>query len=641
MKEYSRSLDANEILQLIFIYLAEVSTLRKHDDIIDVLADMGRALTSADRCTIWIVSDDKKNIWTKVAQGIDKIKIPIDSGIVGDAIINEKKIIIDDVYKDSRFNKNVDEKTGYKTKSMMVIPMFNNDDEIIGAFQVINRKGSSEVFEKRDMERLMLASTYAAETLVAAKLSQEIDDTQREVVFTMGAIGESRSKETGNHVKRVAEYSKILALAYGFSEEEAELLKQASPMHDIGKIAIPDAILNKPGRFNESERKIMDTHATLGFQMIKNSDRALLKAASIVAHEHHEKWDGSGYPNGLSGEKIHIYGRITAVADVFDALGSDRVYKKAWNNEKILKLFREERGKHFDPKLVDIFFDKIEEFFKIREEFKDKYIQKEKVDEKTSNKIKILGAYGTKSKGFGTSSFYLNTKNVIDAGNLLDSLQESSVEIENIWLTHSHLDHIADIAYILDNYFSLRSKTLNIIALPQTIKVLKENFLNDSIWPDFSVIPMHNSKEMALTYTEIELHKEYKVGENESIKAFETDHTVASCGYIYKKDEQAVLITADTYSLDSMIEEVQNDKSITTIVVECSFPSSMKDLAIESKHLTPELLFAKLEKLQRDDIKLYINHIKPIFLKEIVTEIEDLRGKWKPEVLKDNDFINF
>lgn len=256
-------------------------------------------------------------------------------------------------------------------------------------------------------------------------------------------------------------------------------------------------------------------------------------------------------------------------------------------------------------------------------------------------KIKILGAYGTKAKGFGTSSFYLNSKNVIDAGNLLDSLQESSIEIENIWLTHSHLDHIADMAYILDNYFSLRSKTLNIIALPETIKVLKENFLNDSIWPDFSVIPMSNSKEMALKYTEIELSREYKIGENEFIKAFETDHTVASCGYVYKKDEQAVLITADTYSLDSMINEVENDINITSIVVECSFPSEMKELAVESKHLTPELLFSKLEKLKRDDVKLYINHIKPSFLKEIMKEIEDLRGKWEPIILKDDDLINF
>ncbi|MDD2697574.1 MAG: HD domain-containing protein [Arcobacteraceae bacterium] len=203
------------------------------------------------------------------------------------------------------------------------------------------------------------------------KLNDEIENTQKEVVFTMGAIGESRSKETGNHVKRVAEYSKLLANLYGLEKAEAEMLKQASPMHDIGKVAIPDAILNKPARFTDDERMIMNTHAGLGFEMLKHSNRPLLKAASIIAHEHHEKWDGSGYPRGKSGDDIHIYGRITALADVFDALGSDRCYKKAWDDEKIFALFKEESGKHFDPKLVELFFEHLDEFLKIRDTFKD------------------------------------------------------------------------------------------------------------------------------------------------------------------------------------------------------------------------------------------------------------------------------
>jgi HD-GYP domain-containing protein (c-di-GMP phosphodiesterase class II) len=202
-------------------------------------------------------------------------------------------------------------------------------------------------------------------------LNKEIEDTQKEVVFTMGAIGESRSKETGNHVKRVAEYSKLFALCYGLSEEKAELLKMASPMHDIGKVAIPDSILKKPGKLTKDEFEIMKTHADLGYEMLKYSDRDILKTASIVAYEHHEKWDGTGYPRGLSGEDIHIYGRITALADVFDALGSQRVYKEAWEDERIFTLFKEESGKQFDPKLVDIFFENLDSFLSIREKFKD------------------------------------------------------------------------------------------------------------------------------------------------------------------------------------------------------------------------------------------------------------------------------
>ena len=639
MQKHVGSLGANEILELVFVYLAEVSSLKDYDKILEVLAAMGRALTSADRCTIWVVSDDKKTIWTKVAQGIDKIEIPINSGIVGNSICNGTRELIDDVYSDDRFNAQIDKDTGYRTKSMMVIPMYDYSDTIIGAFQVINHRGETEKFDKRDLERLTLASTYAAETLISAALAIEIEETQKEVVFTMGAIGESRSKETGNHVKRVAEYSKILALSYGLDEDEAELLKQASPMHDIGKIAIPDSILNKPGRFDENERHIIETHAELGYHMIKNSQRPLLKAAAIVAYEHHEKWDGTGYPRKLKGEEIHIYGRITAVADVFDALGSDRVYKKAWNDADIFKLFKDERGKHFDPKLVDLFFDSIDDILHSREKFKDKYIKK--VDTKIDKQITVLGAYGTKAKGYGTSSFLLNKKNVIDAGNLLESLSVDSIDIENIWITHSHLDHIVDIAYILDNYFNLRKKSLNIIGLPQTIKAIKENFLNNIIWPDFSKIPLTSSNEMAVTYTEIEIEKEYEIGENEFIRAFKTDHTVVSCGYVYTKKDASVLISSDTHSLETIIAEVKNDRKITSIVVECSFPTELHKLAMESKHLTPKLLFKQLEDLKRDDLLLYINHIKPSYIQKILEEIDIYKGKWEPIILKDGSFINF
>lgn len=202
-------------------------------------------------------------------------------------------------------------------------------------------------------------------------LQKEIEDTQKEVVYTMGAIGESRSKETGNHVKRVAEYSKVLAKLYGMDEDKAEMLRQASPMHDIGKVAIPDAILNKPGKLDAQEWTIMQTHSKLGYNMLKHSDRELLQAAATVAYEHHEKWDGSGYPRGLKAKEIHIYGRITSIADVFDALGSDRCYKKAWELDKILQLFQDERGKHFDPELVDLFFDHLDKFLEIRDLYKD------------------------------------------------------------------------------------------------------------------------------------------------------------------------------------------------------------------------------------------------------------------------------
>jgi len=198
------------------------------------------------------------------------------------------------------------------------------------------------------------------------ELHEELEETQREVIYTMGEIGETRSKETGFHVKRVAEYSKLLALKFGLSKDEAEILRLASPMHDIGKVGIPDSILNKPGKLTAQEYETMKEHAQIGYELLKNSTRDILKASAIVAYEHHEKWDGSGYPRGLSGEDIHIYGRITAICDVFDALAHERPYKKAWELDRIIALFKEERAKHFDPTLIDLFLENLNEFLEIQ-----------------------------------------------------------------------------------------------------------------------------------------------------------------------------------------------------------------------------------------------------------------------------------
>lgn len=202
-------------------------------------------------------------------------------------------------------------------------------------------------------------------------LNKEIIETQKEVIFTMGSIGETRSKETGQHVKRVAEYSRLFALLSGLDEYEADLVAMASPMHDIGKVGIPDSILNKKGRLDEQEFEIMKTHVTIGYDMLKHSERPIMRTAAIIALQHHEKWDGSGYPSGLAGDAIHFYGRVTALADVFDALGSERCYKKSWPDEKIFSLLKEQSGKHFDPTLVDMFFENQQKFFEIRSRYKD------------------------------------------------------------------------------------------------------------------------------------------------------------------------------------------------------------------------------------------------------------------------------
>ncbi|MFA5215224.1 HD domain-containing phosphohydrolase [Sulfuricurvum sp.] len=225
------------------------------------------------------------------------------------------------------------------------------------------------ILDKSDVILEYMSIQYDVTELLL--LQEDIVETQREVIYMMGEITETRSKETGNHVKRVAEYARLLAIKSCMDEEEANILYAASPMHDIGKIGIPDDILNKPGKLTANEWAIMTTHTDIGHNILKSSERTIMKAAAIVAYEHHEKWDGTGYPRGIKGEEIHIYGRIVAIADVFDALGSDRIYKKAWELEKILELFHQESGRHFDPVLVEIFFNNLPEFLLIRDRLKD------------------------------------------------------------------------------------------------------------------------------------------------------------------------------------------------------------------------------------------------------------------------------
>jgi putative two-component system response regulator len=200
-------------------------------------------------------------------------------------------------------------------------------------------------------------------------LNEEIIATQRDVIIMLGSVCEGHSAETGLHLKRVAAYCHFLAQRCGLDQETASLIKEAAPLHDIGKIAIPDAILEKPGALNPEEWEVMKTHAALGYQMLVSSTRPLFKTAATIAHEHHEKWNGTGYPRGLKGEEIHIAGRLSAIADVFDALDSKRCYKTNWQIEDILALIKEQRGQHFDPRLVDLLFEHLDEFLAVRAQF--------------------------------------------------------------------------------------------------------------------------------------------------------------------------------------------------------------------------------------------------------------------------------
>jgi len=203
--------------------------------------------------------------------------------------------------------------------------------------------------------------------------TEQLHHTRLQVVQRLGKAAEYRDEETGNHILRMSHICALLARKAGWSEEQCDLILNASPMHDIGKIGIPDAILQKPGKLEPDEWSIMKTHAEIGAKLLDGDNSELFRMAREIAISHHEKWDGSGYPNGLSGEAIPLSGRIAALADVFDALTSERPYKKAWTIEAAVALIKDNSGKHFDPALVPIFLDSLPGILEIRDRFSEEY----------------------------------------------------------------------------------------------------------------------------------------------------------------------------------------------------------------------------------------------------------------------------
>lgn len=196
--------------------------------------------------------------------------------------------------------------------------------------------------------------------------TRELDDTRLEIILRLGRAAEYRDNETGLHILRMSQYSQLLGVAGGMSEAEGLMILNASPMHDIGKIGIPDHILLKKGKLNPEEWEIMKTHATIGAEIMSGHHSELMQMARVIALTHHEKWDGSGYPKGLKGEEIPLEGRIVAVADVFDALTTTRPYKNAWPVEEAVDYIANNRGTHFEPKLVDLFLQNLEAILDIR-----------------------------------------------------------------------------------------------------------------------------------------------------------------------------------------------------------------------------------------------------------------------------------
>ncbi|MEA2017373.1 MAG: response regulator [Campylobacterota bacterium] len=254
----------------------------------------------------------------------------------------------------------------------------HNEAFIVGVNDFLSKPVNATLFKARVLNLLKLYQNTMLLEDKAKHLSYEVDKAtnsliqrEHETLQILGKTAEYKDPETASHVARVAHYSKLLALKYGLNQQDQDIIFYASPFHDLGKVGIDDKILLKPGKLDNDEFDIMKTHATIGYEILKNSNSEYLKAGASIAITHHEKYDGSGYPNNLKGDDIDIFGRIVAVVDVFDALTSTRPYKKAWKFDDAVDLLKKESGKHFDPQLVTLFIENIDEVKSIFNSFKE------------------------------------------------------------------------------------------------------------------------------------------------------------------------------------------------------------------------------------------------------------------------------
>ncbi len=368
-----------EEIQKLFKITEKLNSINDLDSLLDQILFYARMFTHADAGTIYLVEDEslrfaytqndtfmkrtqlnKKQIYTNV-------KIPINANsIAGYVAICRKILKIDDVYELGNqfpfsFNRQFDENSNYKTTSMLTVPLIVGDERVIGVIQIINsinpQTGEVVPFTEENELFASFFANIASAAIEKAKMT-------REMILRMIKMAQLRDpKETGSHVQRVSSYSVEVYQRWAENHNipkseirmKSDVLHIAAMLHDVGKIGIPDVILKKPAKLTDEEYDVMKTHTSLGADLFINIFNEVDQMSRDVAVCHHERWDGKGYPRGLAGENIPLAGRIVAIADVYDALMSKRVYKSAWDEEDVIKYLKEQAGSQFDPELIDIF----------------------------------------------------------------------------------------------------------------------------------------------------------------------------------------------------------------------------------------------------------------------------------------------
>jgi HD-GYP domain-containing protein (c-di-GMP phosphodiesterase class II) len=348
------------------------------DSLLTIIAEEVRNILGADRCSVFLVDPYKGELWTKIALGMEEkiLRIPLGQGIAGFVAKTGSAVNIRDAYKDTRFAQDLDRITGYQTRSVLAVPLRGRDGKSLGVFEVLNKgKGA---FTEEDEGLLRILATMAGSFIENATLYEDLRKSHLETIYRMALVAEYRDQEdTGRHLRRMSRFSGILAQGMGLTFAEAEDIRYAAPLHDIGKVAIPDAILRKPAKLTPEEFEEMKKHTVYGAKMLANAESRLLRLAAKVAIGHHEWFDGTGYPYALKGDAISIEARIVTVADVFDALSSKRVYKGEWTVEDALKYIETGAGKQFDPRVVVVLRERFADILQARDEENRRMVEDE------------------------------------------------------------------------------------------------------------------------------------------------------------------------------------------------------------------------------------------------------------------------
>ena len=343
-------------LRLLVNFGSVVSKETNLTRLLELIAEQVATILGCERCSVFIMDKQTNELWSKIALGIQhpEIRVPFGKGIAGHVATSGLTINITDAYQDSRFDRDPDRLTGYRTRSVLAVPLKNVSGHIIGVFEAINKNGTP--FNVDDEGILQLISSLAASGIENAQLYESLSKSQLETIYRLAVTAEYRDQQdTAIHLRHISEYSALIAQGMGLPEREVENIRYASPLHDIGKVGIADAILLKPGKLTAEEFEEMKKHTVYGAKILSNAESSLLQIACKVAASHHEKFDGTGYPARLKAEQIPVYARIVSVADVFDALCAQRVYKPKWDPQKAREYINGEIGKAFDPLVVEAF----------------------------------------------------------------------------------------------------------------------------------------------------------------------------------------------------------------------------------------------------------------------------------------------